>query len=84
MEEFESNFEPWNREWKSSNQVRSMESGMEEFEPSSDSCNLEWKSSRQVQILELGMEKFEGSSRLGIRNGEVRAKFQHLESEIEQ
>ena len=37
MEEFESNSDALNREWKSSRQVQSMESGMEEFEPISDS-----------------------------------------------
>ena len=41
-------FEAWNREWRSSSQVRSLESEMEEFEP---------------------------SSRLGIGNGGVQAKF---------
>ena len=35
MEEFESNFDSLNREWRSSSQVRSLESEMEEFEPSS-------------------------------------------------
>ena len=35
MEEFEPSSDDWNREWKSSSQVRSLESGMEEFEPSS-------------------------------------------------
>ena len=35
MEEFEPSSDSWNREWKSSSQVRCLESGMEEFEPSS-------------------------------------------------
>ena len=35
MEEFEPSSDAWNREWRSSSQVRGLESGMEEFEPSS-------------------------------------------------
>ena len=35
MEEFERSSDAWNREWKSSSQVRGLESEMEEFEPSS-------------------------------------------------
>ena len=31
MEEFESNSDAWNREWKSSSQVRGLESEMAEF-----------------------------------------------------
>ena len=58
----------WNREWKSSRQVRGMESEMEDLEPSSESWNREWKSSSQVQRLVSGMEEFEPSSRLGIGN----------------
>ena len=34
--------------------------------------------------LESGMEEFEPSSKLGIGNGGVRAKFRRLESEIEE
>ena len=39
MEEFESNSENWNREWRSSSEVRGLESEMEEFEPSSETWN---------------------------------------------
>ena len=39
MEEFEPSSEAWNREWKRSRQVRSLESGIEKFEPSSDALN---------------------------------------------
>ena len=35
MEEFDPSSDVLNREWNSSNQVRSFESEMEEFEPSS-------------------------------------------------
>ena len=60
-----------NREWKSSRQVRSLESGMQEFELSSDAWNREWKSSSQVRSLESGLEEFDPSSKLGIGNGGV-------------
>ena len=52
MEEFESNYDAWNREWKSLRQVRILESGKEEFEPSSDTWNREWKISKKVRSLE--------------------------------
>ena len=55
-------FDACNRKWRSSSQVRSLESGMEEFEQSSDAWNREWKSSSQVRCLESGMEEFEPSS----------------------
>ena len=45
-------FDACNRKWRSSSQVRSLESGMEEFEPSFEAWNREWKSSRQDQSLE--------------------------------
>ena len=51
---------------------------MEEFEPSSDAWNRERKRLRQVRGLESGMEEFKPSSRLGIGNGGVRAKFEDL------
>ena len=51
MVEFEPSSDAWNREWKSSSQVRVLESGMEEFEYSSDACNWEWKSLSQVRFL---------------------------------
>ena len=41
MEEFELSLDPWNREWKSSSQVRGLVSEMKEFEPSSDAWNRE-------------------------------------------
>ena len=64
-------FEAWNRERRSSSQVRGLKSGMEEFEPSSEAWNREWKSSNQVRGLVSGMEEFEPNSRLGIGNGGV-------------
>ena len=62
MEEFESNSEAWNREWRSSSHVRGLELEMEEFETSSDAWNRKWRSSSQVL-------------KLGIGNGIVRYKF---------
>ena len=69
-------FEALNREWRSSSQVRGLESGMEEFETSSkleignggvraklDAWNRKWRSSSQVPTL-------------GIGNGRVRDKFE--------
>ena len=65
MNEFESNsdslnrewkFGSWNRECRSSNQVRCLESKMEEFEPDSDSWNREWRSSNPVRGLESKIE----------------------------
>ena len=35
MKQFEPSSDNWDLEWKSSSQVRSLESGMEELEPSS-------------------------------------------------
>ena len=55
-------FEALNRKWRSSSQVRCLESEMEEFEPSSDSWNRKLKSSSQVRGLELEIEEFEQSS----------------------
>ena len=84
MEEFEPNstlgignggvlarFEAWNREWRSSSQVRFLKSEMEEFEPSCEAWNWKFKSSRQVRGLESEMEEFDPSSTLGIGNGGV-------------
>ena len=51
MEEIESSSKFWNWEWKSSSQVRGLESEMEEFELSSDAGNREWKSSSPVRSL---------------------------------
>ena len=70
MNEFESNSDSWTREWKfgswnrecrSSNQVRCLESKMEEFEPDSDSWNREWRSSSPVQGLESEIEEIKPS-----------------------
>ena len=71
-----SSFDAWNRQWKSSSQVRGLESGMEEFESSSrlrignggvqakfDGWKSKWRSSSQ-------------GSTLGIGNGSVRDKFE--------
>ena len=43
MKEFEPSSDAWNREWKSSSKVQSLESEMNEFESNSDSWNREWK-----------------------------------------
>ena len=51
---------------------------MEEFEPSSEAWNREWKSLNEDRSLEQEMEEFEPSSRFGIGNGGVRAKFRIL------
>ena len=80
MEEFEPSSDAWNRERKSSSEVRGLESETEEIEPSFDALNRERKSSRQVRSLELGMEEFEPSLMLRIGYGGVRDKFQRLES----
>ena len=50
-------FEAWIRKWRSSSQVRGLESEMEEFEPSSEAWNREWKSSSQVRCLESEMDQ---------------------------
>ena len=39
MEEFVPSYEAWNREWRSSIKVRTLELEMEEFEQSSDALN---------------------------------------------
>ena len=64
-------FEALNRKWRSSSQVRRLESEMEEFEPSSDAWNRKWWSSSQVPTL-------------GIGNGGVRAKFEDCNRKIEE
>ena len=46
--------------------------------------NRKRRSSSQVRNLESEMEEFEPSSRLGIRNGGVRAQFRYLEFEMEE
>ena len=55
-------FEACNRKWRSSNQVRGLQSEMEVFEHSSDAGNREWKSSRKVQGFESEMNEFESNS----------------------
>ena len=60
--EVQNQFVPWNRKWRSSSLVRSLESEMEDFEQSSTPYNRKWGSSRPVPML-------------GIGNGRVRAKF---------
>ena len=84
MEEFEPSSDSWNREWKSSTQVRCLESGMEEFELGSklgigkgrvrdkfEAWNREWSSSSEVRGLQSEIEAFEQSSKLEIGNGRV-------------
>ena len=72
-----------------------MESGLEELEPSSEAWNRDWRSSSHVPTHGIGIggvrakfrrlgSEFEPSSRLGIRNGVVRAMFQLLESGMEE
>ena len=76
-------FVAWNRKWKSSSQVRRLESEMEEFEPSSSLGIGNGGVRAQFQRGESGMEEFEQSSRLGIGNERVRIKFRCLESGME-
>ena len=89
MNEFESNSDVWNREWKfedwnrecrSSNQVRCLESEMEEFEQCSRLGIGNGVVRAQFRRWESGMEEFEQSSKLGIGNERVRVKFRCLES----
>ena len=56
MEEFEPSSETWNREWRNSSQVRSLESEMKVF-------------GAKFRRLESGMEEFEASSKLGFGIG---------------
>ena len=55
-------FEAWNREWRSSSQVRGLESGMEEFEPSSRLGIGNGGVRAKFRRLESEMEEFEPSS----------------------
>ena len=71
MNQFERCSDAWDREWKSSSEVRGLESGMEDFEQSSYAWNRKWKSSNQVRGLESGMEELEPSSKDGIGKGGV-------------
>ena len=93
MNEFKSNSDAWNREWKfetwnrecmCSNQVRCLESEMEEFETSSKLGIGNVGVRVKFRCLETVMEVFNPSSRLGIGNVGVRAKFQRLQSEMEE
>ena len=76
MEEFEPSSDTSIRKWRSSSQVRRLESEMDEFKPSSDTWNREWRSLSQVRCLESEMKEFEPSSMIGIGNGGVRDKFE--------
>ena len=93
MNEFESNSDVWNREWKfeawnwecrSSIHVRYLKSELEEFEPSSKLGIGNGGVRVTFRCLESGMVAFNPSSRLGIGNVRVRAKFRRLESEMEE
>ena len=83
MEEFESSTDTWNREWKSSRQVRSLESVMKQFERCSDTWDREWKSSSEVRSLESGMEDFEQSSDAWNREWKSSRQVRGLESRME-
>ena len=72
----EASSDAWNRGWKSSSQVRSLESGMEKFEPSSRLGIGNGGVRDKFRRLESGKEVFEISSRLGIGNGGVRSMFE--------
>ena len=72
MEEFGQSSDVWNRKWKSSSQVRSLESGMEDFDPSSRLGIGNGGVRAHFRCLESGMKEFEQSSMLGIGNGRVR------------
>ena len=63
-----SQFEAWNRKWRSSIQILMLGIG---------------NGGVRAQF-EAEMEELEQSSRLGIGNGRVRAKFRQLESEMEE
>ena len=76
MEDVEPSFDACNREWKSSRQVRSLESGMDELVPSSDTWNRGWRSSSIVRSLESEMKMSSQVSTLGIGNGRVLGKFE--------
>ena len=73
-------FIPWNRKWRSSSLVRSLESEMEDFEPSSMLGIGNGGVRAQFRRWESGMDEFEQSSKLGIGNERVRVKFRCLES----
>ena len=72
MEDVEPSSDAWNREWKSSMQIRSFES----LEPSSDTWNREWRSSSIVRSLESEMKVSSQVPTLEIGNGRVRGKFE--------
>ena len=62
---------------------RLLKSGMEE-RAKFEARNRKWRRSSQVPTLGIGMQEFEASSKLGIGNGGVRAKFRSLESGMEE
>ena len=63
MEEFDSNYNSWNREWTSSNKCSKHGIGNRDVRA-------------KFRILESGIEEFKPSSKLAIGNGGVRAKFE--------
>ena len=63
IEELEPLSDAWNREWKSSSQVRRLEKEMKEIEPRSDSWNWELKSSSQLRGLEWETNSFISDSK---------------------
>ena len=71
MDEFETSTDACNLEWRSSSQVRCLESEMDDL-------------GAKFRCLESGMDEFEPSSMFGIGNGCVRAKFRSLESGMEE
>ena len=84
MEVFKPGSDAWNRKWRSSNQVLTLRYGNGIVRDIFKARNREWKSSSQDRSLESEMEEFEPSSRFGIGNGGVRAKFRSLESGMEE
>ena len=71
-----SNSDAWNREWKSSRQVRSLESEINELEPSSRLGIGNEGVRAKFRRLQSGMEEFELSQMHGIGNRRVRYKFE--------
>ena len=78
-EEFEQSSDAWNREWKRSSQVRSLETEMELFEPSSDAVSwphpLDIATESRLPLLLMGM----GTTHCGtcINTLSIPSKFQH-------
>ena len=63
MVELDSNYNSWNREWRSSSKCSRLGIGNRDLRA-------------KFRNLESGIEEFYPSSRLGIGNGGVRAKFE--------